>query len=219
MTVGADKPTDAQKPPEAISKPAASHSSPGLFHAIVDSRETWNHVLSGHPSSTEKAVAGVEAVLGAGLVLVAKKVGMGEAAVKAEKQVVGITDTAASEPLKEGLNRVFVESNGEKRPFDVFVPNRTNPEKPTPLIMALHGVAGGGAARGLMETETGLNSLAQEIANKDGVGAIVAYPVSKEKAMPWTLGKGKLNDWNSPGAALTATRPGYDDVDYLDKIV
>ena len=213
MTAGTDKPT------ETVTKQPANSESPGLFHSIMDSRETWRHVLSGQATITEKAVAGVEAVLGVGVVYVAGKVGLRGEAVKAERELVGIADVSASSPLKQGLNRVFVESNGERRPFDVFVPHRTNPEKPTPLIMALHGVAGGGAARGLMETETGLNSLAQELAHKDGVGFIVAYPVSKEKTMPFTFGKGKLNDWNSPGAGLTLTRPGYDDVDYLQKVV
>ncbi|MDR3614585.1 MAG: hypothetical protein P4L53_13580 [Candidatus Obscuribacterales bacterium] len=213
---------DIDNPFESTKSAHSEPVEPSLIHSIMDSRQTWQHVTSGKSTTTEKIVAGVESVAAVAAVAVASKVGMGSTVAKVEKETVGIAaipDVAASSPLKQGLNRVFVESDGERRPFDVFVPERLNPEKPTPLVLALHGVTGGGAARGLMEAETGLNSLAQEMANKDGVGAIIAYPVAREKVLPFTFGKATLHDWNSPGAGLTATRPGYDDVNYLRSIV
>lgn len=100
----------------------------------------------------------------------------------------------------------------EPRVYDVYVPEGYDGKKPLPLMFVFHGVSGGDG-NGLMERETNMNEVA-DARQREGKGFIVVYPVAKTyNADP--LGIVKLQDWNSPGAGLTDTRPGFDDVDYV----
>lgn len=98
----------------------------------------------------------------------------------------------------------------ESREFDVYFPKGVDERKELPLMLVLHGVADGNAA-GSMEKETMMNRLADE------KQVVVAYPVAKSFKDP-TLGV-TIQDWNSPGAGLTAPREGFDDVDYIKAII
>lgn len=98
----------------------------------------------------------------------------------------------------------------EPREFDVYFPQGVDEREKLPLMLVLHGVADGNAA-GSMEKETMMNRLADE------KHMAVAYPVAKSFKDP-TLGM-TIQDWNSPGAGLTAPRDGFDDVDYIKAII
>lgn len=107
----------------------------------------------------------------------------------------------------------------DKREYDVYVPVGYDGKKPLPVLFVLHGVSGGDG-KGLMEKETGMNGLADS-RQKEGNGFMVVYPVAKVRDVDYMgeAGKGKLQDWNSPGAGLTETLPGYDDVDYFKGMI
>lgn len=105
----------------------------------------------------------------------------------------------------------------DKREYDVYVPVGYDGKKPLPVLFVLHGVSGGDS-KGMMEKETGMNGLADG-KQKEGNGFMVVYPVAKIRDVDYTNGMGKLQDWNSPGAGLTETLPGYDDVDYFKSMI
>ncbi len=124
----------------------------------------------------------------------------------------------ASAPEPQGISRHWVTNPSvtggqtEPRGYDVYIPKGYDGTKPMPLMMVLHGVAAGNG-RGLMEQESGMNSLADE------KGFIVVYPYAKTHALSYTAGLAKIQDWNSPGSGLTEAQAGYDDVDYISSIL
>lgn len=99
----------------------------------------------------------------------------------------------------------------ETRGYDVYLPAGYDKNKSYPVMFVLHGVTGGNG-QGLMERETAMNSYA------DKHQFIAVFPYAKVRDLPGTLGAAKIQDWNSPGAGLTETQPGYDDVDYIAAI-
>ncbi len=105
----------------------------------------------------------------------------------------------------------------DKREYDVYIPVGYDGKKPLPVLFVLHGVTGGNG-KGLMESETGLDAIA-DAKQKAGDGFMVVYPVAKTSDAPYSGGLAKVQDWNSPGAGLSDTNPKYDDVDYFKAMV
>ncbi len=136
-------------------------------------------------------------------------------------ELAGVKDTG--QHLHVGLNHLSVkvktQDGYDNRGYDVYVPKNYDGKAPVPMMMILHGVAGGGTASlHLMETDTGMDKLADE------KNMIVVYPWAKPNdnkltVFGHTFHAGQIDSWNSPGAGLSTTEKGYDDVDYIKGIL
>ena len=125
---------------------------------------------------------------------------------------IPLAPKAQAETKHWSVDAPLTGGGSEKREYDAYLPKGYDGKEKLPVVMVLHGVAGGDA-QGLMERETGLNAMADERR------FIAVYPISKTRNVPYSLGMGKLQDWNSPGSGLTETKPGYDDVDYIKAVM
>lgn len=103
-----------------------------------------------------------------------------------------------TERLGSGDHVRSIESGGRKRQYIVHVPPKYEPERPAPVVLALHGAAMSGA---MMVKFTGLNETA------DREGFIVVYPNGN--------GSGSFLTWNAGGfsARMAENRP--DDVVFV----
>ena len=89
-----------------------------------------------------------------------------------------------------------------ERTYLVHVPQNYDPQKPTPVVLALHGTAMTG---GMMVWFSGLNK------TSDKAGFIVVYPSS--------LGIGGLSYWNAGGLRGMLAEGQPDDVAFISKLL
>ncbi len=108
-----------------------------------------------------------------------------------------ITASAAG-PLTPGDHSRSVESGGKSRPYLLHVPPSYDPEKPFPVVLALHPFATNGPAMAMI---SGLSGTA------DREGFLVAYPNG--------TGRGAMLRWN---VGLVGG-DDVDDVGYLGKVL
>lgn len=90
----------------------------------------------------------------------------------------------------------------QERSYLIHVPKNYDPEKPTPVVLALHGAAMNGS---MMVWFTGLNEKADE------AGFIVVYPSG--------TGIGPFRTWNAGGFNGTWAEGRADDVAFLGKLL
>src|SRR4051812_42804227 len=104
----------------------------------------------------------------------------------------------AAAPLVPGDHARSVEDGGKPRPYLLHVPTSYDPEKPTPVVLALHPFATNGP---MMARISGLSETA------DREGFLVAYPdgTGRGAMLHWDVGLG-------PGE-------GADDVGYIRKVL
>ncbi len=90
----------------------------------------------------------------------------------------------------------------QKRTYLVHVPKNYDPQTPTPVVLALHGVAMNGP---MMVVFSGLDKKADE------VGFIVVYPSG--------TGVGPFLKWNARGLKGDMTEGQVDDVEFISKLL
>jgi polyhydroxybutyrate depolymerase len=88
------------------------------------------------------------------------------------------------------------------RSYLVHIPNKYDPKKPAPIVLALHGAAMDGA---MMVWFSGLNTKADE------AGFVVVYPSGS--------GAGPFRTWNAGGFTGKMAEGRADDVAYLGKLL
>ncbi|MDB5337940.1 MAG: family carbohydrate esterase [Planctomycetaceae bacterium] len=98
-------------------------------------------------------------------------------------------------------SRTLVVSK-EKRAYLVHVPKGYNPETPTPVVLALHGVGMNGP---MMVLFSGLNK------KSDEAGFIVVYPSG--------TGVGPFLKWNARGLKGDSAEGKADDVEFIGKLL
>jgi polyhydroxybutyrate depolymerase len=108
----------------------------------------------------------------------------------------------ASEPLGPGEHTRSLEVGGLKRSYLIHVPPGYDPQRPLPLVLALHGLSMNGS---LMAYLTGLNKLA------DKEGFIVVYPDGTGPAF--------LRGWNAGAFPGDQDKKRPDDVVFLGKVL
>ncbi len=124
------------------------------------------------------------------------------AAVQTFGQVaVDIPASLQPQPLAAGDHKLNLIVDKRKRSALVHVPPNYDPEKPMPVVLALHGA---GMTGRLMVTTCGLNETA------DKKGFIVVYPSG--------TGYGPLLTWNAGGFS-DELESRVDDVAFLDKLL
>ncbi|MBI3863460.1 MAG: dienelactone hydrolase family protein [Planctomycetia bacterium] len=103
--------------------------------------------------------------------------------------------------LGAGDHELTLTIDGRERDYLVHVPEKYDPQKPTPVVLALHGVTMDGS---IMARFSGLNS------KSDEAGFIVVYPsgAGKKPLLYWNAGGG----WDGFGKAP-------DDVAFIGKLL
>jgi polyhydroxybutyrate depolymerase len=106
------------------------------------------------------------------------------------------------EPLGTGDHSRQLTIGVQERTYLVHVPKGYIPQKPTPVVLALHGTAMNGS---MMVWFSGLNK------TSDKAGFIVVYPSS--------LGTGALSFWNAGGLRGILANGQADDVAFIGKLL
>ena len=112
------------------------------------------------------------------------------------------TPPAQPAPLDAGNHTRSLMMGTRKRTYLVHVPPGYDPQKPTPVVLALHGAAMSGP---MMVWFTGLNKTA------DKAGFIVVYPTG--------TGTGPLLVWNAGGFTSQLADGRQDDVAFISKLL
>jgi polyhydroxybutyrate depolymerase len=99
-----------------------------------------------------------------------------------------------------GTQERSLELTGQRRTYRLHLPPRFTPERPVPLVIALHGAAGNGF---IMEVLTGFDELA------DRHGFAVAYPDGEQAV--WRF-------WEAAGTKLPS-RSKTDDIAFLTGLI
>ena len=103
-----------------------------------------------------------------------------------------------ADPLGPGDHVRFLTVDGRKRTFLVHVPEKRDPERPLPVVLALHGAAMNGP---MMAWFSGLDRKADE------AGFVVVYPSG--------TGTGPFLTWNSGGFEGRMAEGRPDDVAFI----
>ena len=118
--------------------------------------------------------------------------------------LAGVAGATAADavPLLPGKHFRQLETGGLKRSYLIYIPKDYQPDKPVPVVLALHGAAMNGP---LMEAFCGMDATA------DKGGFIVAYPNG--------TGTGPFLVWNAGGlpGRMAANRP--DDVAFIGELL
>jgi polyhydroxybutyrate depolymerase len=107
-----------------------------------------------------------------------------------------------TDPLGSGDHTRTVLMGEQKRTYLVHVPKEYDPEKPAPVILALHGAAMDGS---MMVWFSGLNK------KSDESGFIVVYPSG--------TGVGPFRTWNAGGFSGRMAEGKADDVAFIGKLL
>lgn len=123
------------------------------------------------------------------------------------------TSSTTSPPRATGSGQVtrdetVVTPDGRTRTYRVVVPDGLPPDRPVPLLLALHGGTGSGRQ---FERTSGFDALAAEH------GFIVVYPDGIEIGGRTVLSRGHV--WNGGRCCSTATREDVDDVGFLATVI
>ena len=113
-----------------------------------------------------------------------------------------VVDAETSHPLMAGDHHRTLEVGGLKRHYLVHVPKSYVREKPTPVVLALHGAAMNGP---MMVQFSGLNK------KSDEEGFIVVYPNG--------TGIGPFLRWNAGGFQEKMSQGLPDDVQFISKLL
>jgi polyhydroxybutyrate depolymerase len=105
-------------------------------------------------------------------------------------------------PLGPGDHTRALTVGGLERPYLVHVPKRSEPAKPVPVVLALHGAAMDGA---MMVWFSGLNKKA------DAAGFVAVYPSGS--------GIGPFRTWNSGGFTGKWAEGKPDDVAFIARLL
>jgi polyhydroxybutyrate depolymerase len=118
------------------------------------------------------------------------------------------TIAPAVDPVGEVVPGSLVTADGRTRTYRAYVPTEVarHPDRPVPLLLALHGGLGSGAQ---FERTSGFDGLAE--AN----GFVVAYPDGFDAAP----GDRQLRTWNAGACCGPAVRLGVDDVGFVRKLI
>jgi polyhydroxybutyrate depolymerase len=105
-------------------------------------------------------------------------------------------------PLGPGDHNRSLTIGGLERQYLVHIPRSYDPEKPTPLVLALHGAAMNGP---MMASFSGLNAKAET------AGFVVVYPSG--------TGLGPLRAWNAGGLKGKMAEGRADDVAFISRLL
>jgi polyhydroxybutyrate depolymerase len=182
---------------------AITNGTAGLLNVQADS-----FLHNGHAASVEESVLGAATWAGTGMAF--RAVGEPFRAKPTDAQT-SPTATEATPPLfSTGMQTVHVTSDGVIRPYELYVPSGYNPDKPIPMMVMLHGVSLDPFSKRNLAAESAMNDKAE------AEGFAVAYGYARDTKR--ILG-GKVFGWNVEGTGLTRTVPGYDDTNYLEKVM
>lgn len=109
----------------------------------------------------------------------------------------------SADPLGPGDHKRLLEVDGHRRSYLVHVPPQYDRQRPTPVVLALHGAATNGR---MMISFCGLNEKADE------AGFIAVYPNGAGAG-------GTLLTWNAGGPFDKISRDKPDDVRFIDHVL
>ncbi len=118
------------------------------------------------------------------------------------------TTTTAPVPGWTTVDETVVTPDGRTRSYRVVVPRGLAPDRPVPLLLALHGGIGSGHQ---FESTSGFDALAVEH------GFVVVYPDGIEIGGGGILRNGHV--WNGGRCCGTAAREHVDDVGFLATVI
>ncbi len=109
---------------------------------------------------------------------------------------------ALSKPIPHGLHKKFLQHDGLKRSYSLYIPSSYDGKRPAPVLIALHG--GLGSTIGMITlTKGGLNILARQ------EGFLVVYPEGIDRH--WNDGRG-VNRYRTQ-------RENIDDVGFIAALI
>jgi polyhydroxybutyrate depolymerase len=182
---------------------AITNGAAGLFSVQADS-----FLHQGHAASLAESALGVATWAGTGMAF--RAVGEPFRAKPTDVETLAPVTEIPAPPFSTGSQTVHVTSDGVIRPYDLYVPSGYNADKPMPMMVMLHGVSLDPFSKRSLAAESAMSDKAEA----EGFAVAFGYARDTKKI----LGS-KVYGWNVEGTGLTRTVAGYDDTNYLDKIM
>jgi len=120
---------------------------------------------------------------------------------------VAAAPPAGSQALASSDTDYALQHGGLERHYRVHLPPNLQPDRPTPVVLALHG---GGGNMDIQATERYYHF----ISSSDAHGYIVVFPNGYSR-----LRSGKLATWNAGNCCAAARDENIDDVGFIDALL